>query len=608
MCGIFGYIGERNALEACVAGLERLEYRGYDSAGIAAVAKKGLISQKQKGKVSELKQNLMLSPHDIALAIGHTRWATHGKISDENAHPHFDAGQTLAIIHNGIIENFDLLKQGLLARGALFQSETDTEVIALLIGEKYRGNLLEAVQQALVELKGSFAIAVIHKDHPDEIIAAAEEAPLSIAVNLAKTEVILSSDPNAFLSSSMEVIFLAKGEIARLRKEGVEVFDLSLKPIVKKREKLEGEAKAPTKEGFPHFLLKEIYEQPATVQKAFLGRCEGADVLFEGLSISAEEMRSFKQVWILGCGTSAHAGTLAAMLLESLAGIPAQCDIASEGRFRTLLMRPDTLVLAISQSGETADTLSAIRETQKHGCKVLSFCNVKNSTLTREANASIFLKAGTEMSVCSTKAFTSQLTVLFLFALYMGRLRGLSEKVSSALIRELKEIPSKIEEILADYPRFEALGKKYSRYSDFFFMGRRYMFPTCLEAALKLKEISYANANGYPAGELKHGPLALLDREFPVIAFCANEETREKTISNLMEVKARGAPLLAFAPKGWDEVSRIADDTFFLPSVSDPLSPLLSTVAGQLFAYIVAKEKGCDIDQPRNLAKSVTVE
>jgi glucosamine--fructose-6-phosphate aminotransferase (isomerizing) len=591
MCGIFGYIGSDDPLKLCILGLEQLEYRGYDSSGIAGIIDGEIAICKEVGKLSRLNEKLTLKRLEIA--IGHTRWATHGKVNTVNAHPHEDFKKSIALVHNGIIENYDELREELQKEGFRFVTETDTEVLTNLISKHYQGNLIEAVQKALFQIKGHFAFALLHKNHPKEIIATARDCPLSIGTNKGKTESILSSDPNAFLGKKLDVMFLKRDEIAKIEKGKVAIFDKNLQPIAKKTEKLDANGGVPSKDGFEHFMLKEIYEQPSTIQKAYLGRLD-EDFQFEGLP---KEFREAKQVYFIGSGTSAHAGAIGSLFLEDLAKIPAHYEIASEAKYR--LIPKNALVIAISQSGETADTISAVREVRAKGYKVLSVCNVKNSTLTRETDGCIFLKAGTEMSVCSTKAFTSQMTVLYLFALFMAQKGNFDE---------LKKIPKHIEEVLSQAPRLEHIAKKYSQFENFFFMGRRYMFPTCLEAALKLKEISYVNANGYAAGELKHGPIALIDANFPVIAFCGNKETEEKIVSNLQEAKARGAPILAFAPAHLKGISKIADDVVWLPETTDPLSPFASTVAGQLFAYYFAKERGCDIDQPRNLAKSVTVE
>lgn len=604
MCGIFGYIGTRDPLRVCLEGLEQLEYRGYDSTGICGISNGKLSFCKKAGKLSVLKRDLKLE--SLEIAIGHTRWATHGSVTDANAHPHFDANDTIGIVHNGIIENYQELRHELQTKGNEFRSETDTEAIVQWIAENYQGNFLEAVQKTVPLLRGSYAFALIHRNHPGEIIAVAHNCPLAIGINPDRSETIISSDPNAFIGPSFQVLFLQDGEIASVKKGEVHVF-FKGKLIQKRTEILQWEQKAPSKGSYPHFMLKEIHEQPQTVQKAFLGRINQGtrEVEFEPFGFSHEELKKFKQVLFLGMGTSHHAGAIGALYLEEFAKIPSRAEVASEVRFRTPLLHPDTLIIAVSQSGETADTIAAMREAKKRGCKILAICNVPNSTMTREVDGCLYLNAGPEISVCSTKALTSQIAVLLLFALLMGQLKGMRHP---KVVEELSKIPSLLQQILDESGHLEALAKKYAHFNDFFFMGRLYMHITCLEAALKLKEISYVNANGYPAGELKHGPIALLDRNFPVVAFCANHQTEEKTISNLMEVKARNAPVLAFAPRSMGQINRIVDDVAFLPECSDSIAPFPSAVAGQLFAYFIAKERGCDIDQPRNLAKSVTVE
>lgn len=606
MCGIFGYIGTDDPLQVCLAGLELLEYRGYDSTGISGIYKGNIAVSKKAGKLSMLKQTIDLPKLDLAIA--HTRWATHGKVSDENAHPHLDAGKSISLIHNGIIENYKELKDLLLKDGVPFFSETDSEVVVNLIAKYYEGDLVQAMHKALSLLKGIFAFLVIHKDHPTEIIAAARECPLSIGFADDRSESVISSDPNAFRKSGYNILFLRGDEIARVKQGFVEVYNGHLKLVAKKTERLEIETKAPSKEGFDHFMLKEIFEQPSTMRRALLGRYDEG-ILFEELKISPEFLKKVQQLWVLGCGTSAHAGQIASLLMEDLAQFPALTEIASEARYRNPLLSPETLVVAVSQSGETADTLAATREAAKYGCKTLGLCNVKNSTLSREADGLIFLKAGPEVSVCSTKAFTAQLTVFTLLSLYFAQIHNrLSKEAISHFYQELQKIPSQIQQVLDTQDKLQKIAKKYAAFDNFFFLGRRYMLSTCMEAALKLKEISYVNANGYPAGELKHGPIALLNPKFPVVAFCANEKTRDKIASNLTEVKARGAPVFAIAPQNFSELDSIADDIFHVPPTLDALAPFTSSIAGQLFAYYIAKERGCDIDQPRNLAKSVTVE
>lgn len=610
MCGIFGYIGKKDPISICIAGLKQLEYRGYDSAGIAGIHEGKIKFCKEAGKIASLENKIQKEELILDFAIGHTRWATHGKPTNINAHPHFDDKASIALVHNGIIENYSSLREQLIQEGFHFSSETDTEIIANLISKFYKEDLLLAVQKALPLLKGSFAIALIHCHYPDQIIAAARESPLSIGFDDQSSESIISSDPNAFLTSTPNVMFLRNDEIAQVKANSVRIFDAHRKPIQKSIQRLESNYRAPSKEGFEHFLLKEIFEQSATVQKALLGRMnpEKTCIEFEQFHISDDYLRNVKNIWLLGCGTSAHAGWIGTMLFEDIAQTPATVEIASEARYRNLLLTPDTLVIAISQSGETADTIAAMREAKKRGCKILGICNVANSTLSRESDTTIFLNAGPEISVCSTKAFSSQIAVLTLFALHLARLKGLKKEEMKKYFQEVQKISGHIQQILEKATLLQTIAKKYAHYENFFFMGRRYMVPTCLEAALKLKEISYVNANGYPAGELKHGPIALISPQFPVVAFCANVLTSEKIMSNLMEVKARGAPVLAFAPANLHGIESVADDVFYLPTSIDALSPFASIVAGQLFSYYIAKERGCDIDQPRNLAKSVTVE
>ncbi|HSX37297.1 MAG TPA: glutamine--fructose-6-phosphate transaminase (isomerizing) [Chlamydiales bacterium] len=607
MCGVFGYIGKRDAVQVCLNGLELLEYRGYDSAGIAAIQDKNIALYKKSGKVSSLKQILPSFP-PLSLAIAHTRWATHGKVNDQNAHPHFDQEKSLAVIHNGIIENYDTLRTVLQKDGVQFTSDTDTEVIAHLLAKHYKDDLVYALHLILSKLQGIYALIAIHRDHPEEIVAAAHHCPLAIAIDKEKSESIVSSDPNTLVGTEFDVIFLQNKEVARIKKGIVEVYGPGLKKLEKTSARIIGTMKNPSKEGFEHFMLKEIFEQPVTAEQVIVGRFD-QKVSFDELKLPAEVFQNASKILFIGCGTSAHAGSIGALLLEDLAQFPAICCIASEARYRKSLMTADTLVIAISQSGETADTLSALRAAKQYGCATLAICNVMNSTLAREADGIIDLQAGPELSVCSTKAFTSQVAILSLFALFFGQLKKtVSEKDVSLFHAEMKKIPEQIQNVLKLSSDIEKMAKKYARFNDFFFMGRRYMFPTCLEAALKLKEISYVNANGYPAGELKHGPLALLDAEFPVVAFLANRLTEEKMISNLMEVKARGSPLLAIAPSHLQNIASIADDVVFVPDAIDPLALFPTTIAGQLFAYYFAKIRGCDIDQPRNLAKSVTVE
>jgi len=608
MCGIFGYIGPDNSAQICLDGLKKLEYRGYDSAGLVGVANGQLRYWKEVGKIRVLEQAWVSDPAPLSLAIAHTRWATHGKPSRENAHPHFDQHNRVAVVHNGIIENHRALREMLKSSGVQFSSETDTEVIAQLIAHFYEGDITAATQKAISLMQGFWGIAVVHQDHPDKIIASSRENPLAIAFKAG--EAFLSSDPNAFHSSDLDVLFLRNDELAVIQADRVEVFDPTSSQITKTPEKLGLENYTRSKGDFEHFMLKEIFEQPQTLQQALHNRFieEFGTVEFENFNLTPQDLQSIRRILILGCGTSWHAGCIAASLFEDKARIPSHAEIASEYRYKNPVVSENTLVIAISQSGETLDTIAAIREVKQKGSKVLAICNVRNSTLTREADATVFLRAGPEISVCSTKAFTSQITVLSLLALLMGRQRHLDKEEGQSFLADLRSLPSLVQQVLDQHLIIASLARKYSQYDHFFFLGRHYMHTTSLEAALKLKEITYLNATGYPAGEMKHGPIALVDSSLPIIGLCGNRKTLEKTLSNLTEVKSRGAPILAFAFEGTPDIETIADDVIYLPLCSDEIAPVPFSVATQLFAYYVAKERGTDIDHPRNLAKSVTVE
>ncbi len=609
MCGIFGYVGPKNPVQVCIQGLTFLEYRGYDSSGIVGVHEQQLLFCKEAGKICNLEKAVS-QLKKLRNAVAHTRWATHGKPTKENAHPHFDENHHVAVVHNGIIENHSALRHLLQERGIKFHSDTDSEIIAQLIATHYEGNLMAAVQKTLPLLRGFWAIAVVHKDHPDLIIAAAKENPLAIGISSSGEEVYLSSDVNAFDQPNLDIFFLSSHEVAEISPKGVLVFDAAHSPVTKTTEKLSLENKTLCKNGFAHFMLKEIFEQPDTIRQAMHDRFKEdlGIAVFEELKNSSLDLSSVERVLILACGTSWHAGCIAANLIEEKARIPAQAEIASEFRYKNSVISPNTLVIAISQSGETFDTIAAVREIKAKGAKVLAICNAKNATLTRDADACLFIKAGPEISVCSTKAFTSQLTVLSLFALYMGRLRGMDQSQGTEFLKQLQEIPLQVEFILRSTEEIQKMATKYAKYKNFFFLGRNYMFPTCLEGALKLKEISYLNAVGYPAGEMKHGPIALVDENLAVVGLCGNTKTLDKLLSNLMEVKARGAPILAFAPIGTPEIDKIADDVFWLPHTSDEFASITYSIATQMLAYYIALSHGAEIDQPRNLAKSVTVE
>ncbi|MBS0621214.1 MAG: glutamine--fructose-6-phosphate transaminase (isomerizing) [Verrucomicrobia bacterium] len=610
MCGIYGYIGSRNPAQVCLTGLKHLEYRGYDSAGLAGIREGELFSCKEVGKLFALETALQQNPISLDLAIAHTRWATHGKPNKENAHPHFDQNQTIAVVHNGIIENHNALRTMLQNEGMVFYSDTDTEVIAQLISHCYQGDLLTAVQKALSFLRGFWGLAIIHKNHPNQIVAAARENPIAIGINPLRMEAFVSSDANAFCESDLDVLFLRNDEVALITPSQINVFDQSCAPVQKSTERMDTSAVAISKNGYDHFMLKEIFEQPETIQQTLHNRfvADFGTAEFDNLTFSSTELLAIRRILIIACGTSWHAGLVAASLLEDKARIPTQAEIASEFRHKNPIISEDTLVIAISQSGETLDTLAAVREVKSKGAKVLGITNVRNSTLTREADCTLYMRAGPEISVCSTKAFTSQLTLLSLFTLLMARLRHMSKEEGQAFLSEVQSLPQKVEQVLTQHETIRQLAKKYAHYHSFYFLGRHYMYTTSLEAALKLKEISYINAQGYAAGEMKHGPIALIDPELAVIGMCGNTHTLDKMLSNLMEVKARGAPLLVFAPIGTPEVASIATDVLWLPPICDELASIPYSVAAQLLAYFIALERGTDIDQPRNLAKSVTVE
>lgn len=617
MCGIFGFIAAPNSsrrkksVQICMNGLEKLEYRGYDSAGIAGTVNGQIKSLKSVGKIKDLRDAVHSNQLELEQAIAHTRWATHGKRTHENAHPHIDEKRTLALVHNGIIENHFSLKQTLEATGIHFTSETDSEVIVQLISYYYSGDLLAALLESLSLLQGSYAIAMIHKDHPNSIIAAARDCPLVIGISPNKKEVFLSSDLNAFSEKSLEVFFLADDEIAFIHPDRVDIYNRKGLKIYKEPEHYQIDHKEISKGNFEHFMLKEIFEQPRAIQQTLCNRYseEFGTAHFEELGISPHELQSAQHILILACGTSWHAGCVGASMLEQIARIPSQAEIASEFRYTNPIVSEKTLVIAISQSGETADTIAAVREAKAKGAKILSICNSKHSTLDREADSCLLLRAGPEISVCSTKAFSCQVALLSLFTLYMARLRHMSKEEGQSFLRELLLLPDIASHIIHRNREFELLAERMSKFENFFFLGRRYMYHTSLEAALKLKEISYLNAYGYPAGELKHGPIALISPELLTIALCGNKQTYTKLLSNLFEIKARGGPILAFASKGAEELEEVATDIFYLPDgVRDELLVIPYAIASQLFAYYIAKKRNLDIDKPRNLAKSVTVE
>jgi glucosamine--fructose-6-phosphate aminotransferase (isomerizing) len=611
MCGIFGYVGFRDVVSTTINGLKRLEYRGYDSAGIACVEEiegQNCISfHKNAGKIADLEHELKDFNWQTYAAISQTRWATHGKVTQVNAHPHLDRDDTLALVHNGIIENHEPLRKHLIEEGYVFVSDTDTEVIAHLIASLYQGDILEAVRKAIAQLKGAYALALVHKDHPNQIIAIAHEAPLVIGIG--NQEAFISSDPMAFASMTRRAIYLSNSEIAVIRSDTQQFYSID-QPIEKECHIIDHQLSDVSKGDFDHFTLKEIHEQPQTIRNALLSRVlfDYGTAIFEELTLNERDLFEVNHILILGCGSSWHAGSVASYLLEEYARIPTQVEISSEFRYKNPIVPPGTLVIAISQSGETADTIAAVREVKAKGARVIGLCNVFGSTLSREADSTIFLRAGAEIGVCSTKAFSSQVVVLSLLTLMLARKRHMNKGEGQHILTELLQLSDQVQSVLDIAPDIAEIAHKYARYENFFYIGRRYMYPTCLEAALKLKEIAYVNANGYPAGEVKHGPIALINEDCPTIALCCDQLTHEKLLSNLMEIKARNGKVIAIASEKSEYLEKIADDVIYIPSGSDWLRVIPATVATQLFAYYFAKIRGAEIDQPRNLAKSVTVE
>ena len=624
MCGIVGYVGKKEVVPIIIDGLRRLEYRGYDSAGIA-VAGNGdkLQIRRAEGKLRNLEEVIRLKPLDGSYGIGHTRWATHGRPTEENAHPHRDCTGKIVVVHNGIVENYLSLKKKLIEEGHKFSTETDTEVIAHLIekhlfktGNGHHPTLEEAVRRTVKELSGVFALAVIFVDEPNKIVAARNGPPL--VVGLGNDEYFVASDVPAILYHTRDIFFLADGDLAVVTPAGVQLTDFDGKPIQRQVQHVTWDPIMAEKGGFKHFMLKEIYEQPRAVRDTTLGRVslDTGRIFLDEMQISEAEFRAAKKINIVACGTSWHAGQAGKFMIESLARVPVEVDYASEWRYRDPIVSGDTITLVISQSGETADTIAAQREAKAKGSHTLAICNVVGSMITREAAGTIYTHAGPEIGVASTKAFTCQLVALYLFALYLAQVRGAmtAEQIRTAA-EELTLIPGKLETIFTHDEACEDLAKRFQRVHDFLFLGRGIHYPIALEGALKLKEISYIHAEGYPAGEMKHGPNALIDENLPVVIVATRDANNpgsmlryEKTMSNLKEVKARSGVVIALATEGDEEIKEAADHVLYVPAAPEELSPILEIVPLQLLAYHIAVRRGCDVDQPRNLAKSVTVE
>ncbi|MCL0034055.1 glutamine--fructose-6-phosphate transaminase (isomerizing) [Thermodesulfovibrionales bacterium] len=612
MCGVVGYTGLRQAPQILIEGLKRLEYRGYDSAGIATTDKLHIDRRRCKGKVQELENLLKTDPLSGFTAIAHTRWATHGRPSDENAHPHIDCSGKIVVVHNGVIENYFTLKSELIGRGHKFNSDTDTEVIAHIIEEKIElsSNLLDAVFEAVKELKGSYAMGVISSESPNEIIAARKNSPLIIG--LSDDGNFITSDVCAILPYTKKVIYLDDGEIAEIKPDSVKVYDLNHREVKKSVSLINWDAVTAEKQGYRHFMLKEVFEQPESIQETLnshLSRDTG-NVYLRDFNFDTDYLRSIKKIFMIGCGTAYHACLVGKFIFEDYLMIPCEVDIASEFRYRNPPLSKDTLIIAVSQSGETADTLAAIRLAKSTGASASVICNIMGSSAVREADGALYTHAGPEIGVASTKAFTSQITTIYLLALHLGAIRGTIGKSGAKEISEnLFHLPLKIREILTyEQKNIESISRKYFKKRDFLYLGRNINYPIALEGALKLKEISYIHAAGYPAGEMKHGPIALIDEEMPVVVIASDSIVYEKILSNIEEVKARNGIVIAIATRGNEKMREIADDVIYIPRMPEIFTPILNTIPLQLLAYHIAHLRGCDIDQPRNLAKSVTVE
>ena len=608
MCGIIGYIGMRGATPLLLEGLKRMEYRGYDSAGVAVMNGGGVETRKAAGKISQLERALAASPVAGDMGIGHTRWATHGVPNECNAHPHVDCKGDIAVVHNGIIENSGTLRKGLEARGHKFASETDTEVIAHLIEEAFDDNLEDAVIEALWQIEGTYGIAVVSSKDKNKIVAARKGSPLLIG--LGEGEYYVASDVSAILAQTREVVYLDDGDVAVLTRDGYTILNQRAQQLERGVSKIDWDLDQIERGGFDHFMLKEIFEQPATVENAMRGRLlpdQGTSKL-GGLNMTDEELLKFDNILITACGTSWHSALIGEHMLESLARIPVEVEYASEFRYRNPVVTDKTLCIVISQSGETADTLAAMREAKSRGARTYGIVNVVGSTIARESDGGIYVHAGPEIGVASTKAFTSQVIALLLFTLKLARLRNLSMVDGKEIIQELQKLPAKIQNILDRAPEIERIAEDFKNAQNFLYLGRGYSFPTALEGALKLKEISYIHAEGYPAAEMNHGPIALIDEKMPVVFVTPHDSVFDKVVSNVQEVKARGGRVIAITTRDEEALHGKLDYEFRIPETKDMLTPVLASVPLQLLAYYIAVKRGANVDQPRNLAKSVTVE
>ncbi len=620
MCGIVGYVGNKQAVEFLLNGLRRLEYRGYDSAGIVTLPRAGVMEiTKTAGRIESLAKKLVDHPISGCTGIGHTRWATHGPPVEENAHPHFGGDRVLAVVHNGVIENYAQIKDQLLGEGYSFHSATDTEVVAHLIdfccrrqveeaGSEDLAPILLGVQKALAQLRGTYGLVVLFRDHPDVMVAARLGSPLVIGVG--EDEHFIASDGSALAGYTDRIVYLADHQLAVVTPRSLQVTHRDEGTVTAKIEVLAKNQIESTLGGYPHYMLKEIFEQPQTLADAMRGRLspENATAVFGGLNLSAQQLRQVNRIVLTACGTSWHAGLYGEYCIEEMSRVPVEVEYASELRYRNPPVDHESILFAITQSGETADTLAALRELKRKGHPTLAICNVVGSTIAQEADGGIYLHAGQEVGVASTKAYTSQLIVLAMLSLYFGRLRHLSYEAGRRIIKAMQQLPEQVEQALKCNAVVEEISQRYCQYDNFLYLGRQYNFPTALEGALKLKEISYIHAEGYPAAEMKHGPIALVDEKTPSVFIITRDFVYEKVMANIEEVKARGGPVIAIVGEGDTSVQKIVDDVIHVPVVEPFLQPLVTIVPLQLLSYHIALMRGCDVDKPRNLAKSVTVE
>jgi len=612
MCGIVGYIGNKQATPVIFDGLARLEYRGYDSAGIAVIEKGALKVRRKVGRLAGLVASVKADPFEGSIGIGHTRWATHGVPSETNSHPHIDCTGDIAVVHNGIIENYQELKTELQKKGHVFKSETDTEIVAHLIEEEFKGgakSLVDAVRRALKRARGAYALGILRKQEPGVMVAARLGSPLIVGIG--EGENFIASDVPAILNRTRKVLYLKDGEVIELKAGSYEVTDLSGKKVDHELVTIDWDVSAAEKGGFETFMLKEIHEQPKVIRDTFRGRIspDRKNILLKDMNLSVAELKAIKKMFIVSCGTAYYAGFTGKYLLEHYTNLPVETDLASEFRYRSPKLDDKTLVFTVTQSGETADTLASIRLAKSKGCKVVSICNVVGSSIARESDGVVYTYAGPEIGVASTKAFTAQLAAFYLFTIYYGRLTGqIDEATAEKMIKELEVVPEKMEKILEGKEKIATLAKKYQHAPSSLYLGRKFNYPIALEGALKNKEISYMHAEGYAAGEMKHGPIALIHKDMPIVCVCTAGETYEKMVSNIREVGARSGRIISVGTEGDEGVAKISEDVIYVPAASEEFSPILNVVPLQLLAYYIARERGCDIDKPRNLAKSVTVE